>query len=118
ADEVAAVEKLIADLQAKSDTTQVYLVKLENAWPTDVMALLTDLFARQKASRPVTLAADPGGTGLIVRATPGQFKLMQEIIRQVDVPPTEVVGVHLIPLFSAKPEEVAAKLRPMAEAKF
>ncbi|MDD4889180.1 MAG: secretin N-terminal domain-containing protein, partial [Phycisphaerae bacterium] len=117
--EVAAVEKLVADLdKANPNATQVFFVKLNNMYPSDMITMLTDLFGRQGGGPPLKVSADTAGSRLVVVTTPTHFETVSKVIKQLDAAPADPVTMHFIPVLSGKPSDIVDKIKPQVEAKF
>ncbi|MCG3178793.1 MAG: hypothetical protein BIFFINMI_01123 [Phycisphaerae bacterium] len=116
--DVAAIEQLVGKLQEGAGAnSSIHRVVLANVWPADMIKVINDLYGRQGSpvSGPMTIAEDPSGDALVINTTDANWKVLDGLIRQLDVAPVARAQIHYIPLFTAKADELIDKLRPLAE---
>lgn len=122
ANNIRRLETIIAHLDG-SEAEEVEVVSLKHAWATDVLKLIEAMVpvegaGSSKASRErrLSIVADERTNRLLVRGDSKSRHSVVELVREVDVPPSQTGSVQVIRLSHADAEKMAELLKGFLDA--
>jgi len=109
------------DQAAGGRPSGVYVLALKQADAAETADMITRLFQQQalaarragKSVEPVAVSADPRANALIVAASEAQYKLVSQLVNQIDEMSSARPKPWLIPLKSANPQDVMRALQQL-----
>lgn len=122
ANNIRRLETIIAHLDG-SEAEEVEVVSLKHAWVADVLKLIEAMVpvesaGSNKASRErrLSIVADERTNRLLVRGDSKSRHSVVELVREVDVPPSQTGSVQVIRLSHADAEKMAELLKGFLDA--
>ncbi|MDZ7683798.1 MAG: type II secretion system secretin GspD [Gammaproteobacteria bacterium] len=115
ASNIERLEEIVQRIDV-SDTSTVRIVKLEEAWVEDMIAMLERLAPEQigqgaKGPNRVTIVASERTNSMIVKGEPGTIDKIIDLVKELDVPSNRAGTIQVVRLAHSNAAELAEILK-------